>query len=126
MNKVIENIGEKVLKEFFDFKNNEYTLEYDEEYGCNEARMDFVCDYNHHTINGSVCVRNGYLVTICVTLEDEYENLEKSVNEYIEGIFNSREWYALCVEDYRDSTMDEWQRNGFRDEADFWHYKLSA
>lgn len=125
MKKAIENIGEKFLKEFFDF-TNEYTLEYDEEYGCNEAGMDFVSDYNHHTINGSVCVRNGRLIFIEVTLEDEYENIENAVNDYVEAHFDSGEWYSLCVEDYRNNTMDEWQRNGFRDEADFWHYKLSA
>ena len=122
MKELIKKIGDLVIDNFFDFGSNEYVLD------DNEARMTFLCDYNHHTIYGSVLVRGGKLIYIEVLLEDggEYENVEKAVNEYVEAKFDANEWYSLCVEDYRDNTMDEWQRNGFRDEADYWHYRLGA
>lgn len=130
MNKVIENIGKKVLDFIYDLENNDYGFEggcYEPENGISEGASV--------TIHGSIKI-GGHEVTVGVwtddkTVEvlfenDDYENLEKAVNDYVAGEIDYNELVGLAEEDMRESYMDEWQRNGFRDEADYNRYRYSA
>lgn len=49
----------------------------------------------------------------------ESTNLQKFLETELS---NCVDW-AACEEDYRYATMDEWEEHGFRDAADFWHWK---
>ena len=127
MKKVIEDIGKKVIEQLYDFDNNEY------EYygGCNEpdcvegpsASMHFVFKYNEHFVTVSVSYRD-YVEVLFE--DDEYENLEQAVNDYVEKEFDESHWLACVQEDVRDNSLDEWQSHGFRDAADYYHWRYSA
>ena len=47
------------------------------------------------------------------------ENLEKFLAQELSDCVD----WDVCEEEYRYATMDEWEEHGFRDEADFWHWK---
>ena len=127
MKKVIENIGKKVIEQLYDFDKNEY----DYCGGCYEpgcvespsASMSVIFEYGNHSI--TVNVSSGSYAEVLFE-DDEYENLEKAVNKYVEDHFDDKDWLACVEEDVRDNSMDEWQRNGFANEADYWHYRQSA
>lgn len=51
------------------------------------------------------------------TKEDNLPNIV----QYLED--NLPDWDTL-EEEYRDAVMDVWQQHGFRDEADYWHYRM--
>ena len=77
--------------------------------------------------NGSVKVVNGRLGYIEVfDYDEQYPNIEKAVQEYVNANFNADEWYSELI-DYNESLCeDEWQSHGFRDEADYWRYRMGA
>ena len=127
MRQVIENIGKKVIEQLYDFNNNEY--EYDGgcyEPGCVEgpsASMHFAFKYNNHFV--TVSVSSGNYIEVLFE-DDEYENLENAVNDYVEKEFDDNDWLASVQEDVRDNSLDEWQSHGFRDAADYYHYRYGA
>ena len=49
----------------------------------------------------------------------DFDNLEAYLNDELS---NSLDWQAV-EEVWRDSEMDEWQRNGFSSAADYWRWK---
>lgn len=60
-------------------------------------------------------------IEVCVYQDNdkgvELSNLEKYLEDNIEV-----DWDAV-EEQWQENDMDEWQEHGFRDEADFWHWK---
>lgn len=133
MKRIIEIIGKKVLDELYKFDNNDYNIEktdpnFPEVYDTTEASMDFNGDLNkRYFFNGSVKVVNGRLGYIEVfDYDEQYPNIEKAVQEYVNANFNADEWYSELI-DYNESLCeDEWQSHGFRDEADYWRYRMGA
>lgn len=131
MKKVIENIGKKVLDFIYDFENNEYDYEggcYEPWNGISEKAsvyMNIHFDYKGHEVTGSVYVGRDRYVEVLFE-SDNYENIETAVNEYVKKELNLDDWYSCAMDDMADSSMDEYQRNGFANEADYIRYRYSA
>jgi len=55
--------------------------------------------------------------------DDDNDRLCPNIEKFLED--NIPDWETL-EENLRDFNMrvDEWQAHGFRDEADYWHYRL--
>ncbi len=122
--KMVDAISEKVLSGFYDLENHEYSLDHDCETGVNEASMSFSFPFGRKSVDCNLKLRNGCLLYVDVLFDDSsHSNIELAVNEHVASSLNPRELYAMMVEDYRDRTMDEYQRNGFRSASDFWHWK---
>ena len=133
MKNIIEIIGEKILNELFDFDNNSYNVEktdpnHPEVYDTTEVSMSFNGDMNkRYFYDGSVKVVNGKLSYIEVFDDDKkYPNIENAVQEYINEKFDADEWYTEVLADNSRYCEDEWQSHGFRDEADYLHYRMGA
>lgn len=131
MKKSIENIGKKVVEFLYDFENNDYELEggyYEPDNGICEAAS--VSIYGNLTIFGheaTVNVDTKYNGYIEVWFEDdEYFNIEEAVNKYVENKLDLRDLYTSAIEHYEINYGDEYERNGFRDEADYIRYRYSA
>ena len=68
-------------------------------------------------------------VTVYHDYEDNEDNpkhglsSENLQNFLAEELSNCVDW-DVCEEEYREATMDEWESHGFRDEADFWRWKM--
>ena len=131
MKKVIENIGKKVLDFIYDFENNEYDYDggcYEPWNGISEKEsvsMNIHFDYKGHEVTGSVYAGAKKYVEVLFESEN-YENIEAAVNEYVEKELDLDDWYSCAIDDMRENSMDEYQRNGFANEADYWHYRLGA
>ena len=66
----------------------------------------------------------GGLWDIEVTVEhgdDNNRHETPNLEEFLESRIDI-DWDAV-KEYWRDNNLDEWQAHGFRDEADFWHWK---
>lgn len=99
---------------------------------------------SHDTLSDNVNTNDGYIdlyyyydkkthfweceVVVCHDYESEENNpkygkedtnlqkfLEKELSECID--------WSVCEEEFRYANLDEWESHGFRDEADFWHWK---
>lgn len=124
MKELVKKIGDAILDELYDFDNNEY--EYDGgcyEHDCIEgpsASMSFCFKFHDHYV--TVSVRSNDYIEILFE-DDNYENLEKAVNEYVEKEFDDNDWLSQVEDDVRDNSLDEWLQHGFRDAADYYHYR---
>ena len=68
-----------------------------------------------------------YSCEAVVSHDDESKNVPERYPRNLETFLSEQlkdcvDWDAL-EERFRDDNMDEWQSHGFRDEADFWHWK---
>lgn len=127
MKQAIENIGKEVIKQLYDFGNNEYNYEE----GCYEpnciegtsASMNFCFKFNSHYV--TVSARYNCYIEVLFE-DDDYENLEKAVNDYVEKEFDYNDWLSCLEDDVRDNSLDEWQAHGFSDASDYYHYRYGA
>lgn len=133
MKELIKKIGDLVIENFFDFDKNEY--EYEGE--CSEpwngiyepasASMSIVVNYNCYDIDCSIKEFSGKRKYVEAVFSDKNRpNIEMALEKYLKENIAEGEFFTEVEDDYRDRTMDEWQRNGFRNEADYWHYRLGA
>lgn len=51
------------------------------------------------------------------------ELLEDAVNKKVEEKLDCDELLDVILDKARDDSMDEWQSHGFRDEADYYHWR---
>lgn len=79
-------------------------------------------DTNDGTIEVFYFRKNGkWQIEVCIYQDNdkgvELTNFQKYLENNIEV-----DWDAV-EEQWQENEMDEWQAHGFRDEADFWHWK---
>lgn len=103
-----------------------------------EANNEWYPDFDHNdTIGATVNTDDGYVdlhyyydkkahTWMCEALVEHDKdngmactNLEQYLSEELEDCVD----WNVAEEEYRDYAMDEWQAHGFRDAADFWHWK---
>ena len=131
MKKAIENIGKKVIDFLYDFDNNEYALTkggYEPENCCYEPdnlSINIHLDYAGHEITGLVEYGSNKIVEVLFE-SDNYENIQEAVNEYVERELDLKDLIYEAIEDRKSYEMDEYQRNGFADEADYNRYRYGS
>lgn len=92
-----------------------YDPEADHAYGCVEFNDDCYVEVR-------IDERESLELTIYHSSDDNERPLP-NVRQYImDNIVSWEEVYN----DWADDDMDEWQANGFRDEADYWRYRLGS
>lgn len=128
MKNIIKAIGDKVIEELYNFGGNEYRVEFDDETRKTEVYMRFNGDYHKQFFfNGSIKVVNGCLDFVEVfDYDDVRTNIANAVGEYVEKEIEAKDWFAEARRANDEFYMDDYQRNGFAGEADFWQYKLGA
>lgn len=130
MKNVIEKIGDWCIEQIFDFDRNE--CEY--ESGCVEPENGvyekpsvsvYAKEYfNGHFVNMSANTSDNSVEILFE--DDEYENLEKAVNDYVAEKLDFDDLFYCARDDYEEHNMSIFERNGFRNEADYNHYRYSA
>lgn len=102
-------------------------------------------DRHDDTVSANVDTNDGYIdlfyyydkkthfweceVTVYHNYEDDEDNPKHGLNSenlqnfLAEELSDCVDW-DVCEEEYRYATMDEWEEHGFRDEADFWKWKM--
>ena len=128
MKKVIETIGKKVLDEVLDVENNEYEFDggcYEPWNGISEGPSASISTYTK-VFGHYVRINAKSDGTIEALFEDdEYPNLEKAVQQYLDEHFNGSEFLSAVIDDVKENEMDEWQRNGFASASDYYHYRYA-
>ncbi len=125
---IINAIGEKVIDSLFDVENNDYELTYDELDGT-EMSVNISFGYKGCTVDCSVLYKGGWTIECLLTAKNEnhkLELLEMAVNGYVENNMDKKELLGNMKDYSEECSMDEFQRNGFSDEADYWRYRMGA
>lgn len=65
--------------------------------------------------------KNNNLDVFIYHADEKVERECPNITKYLED--NLPDWEVL-KEDYESYPQDEWQAHGFKDEADYWHYRL--
>lgn len=108
----------KLINELAKTLQNEAGADYFE--GCE----DYGVEATFNTENGWIDMyyrRGGYVeVIVYHDYNDHYSSLLESYLS--ENLKDCIDWDTIR-EEWEESNMDEYQRNGFADEADFWHWK---
>lgn len=123
----IKKIGDLAIDSLFafddyDIDGDEYGLydvsvrtSFDLDNGCNVE-----CDYSYHGGSHNVEIRlnpsndSHYLV-----------RLEEAVNEYVGMHLDMDDLKERICDQAKEDCEDEWQRNGFRDAADYYHWRYA-
>ena len=132
---LIKSIGEKLIDELFKL-DNEYKYEADEygfysasygvsiyyEYGNSGCDIEcYVSWESRHTASIECLVYGGEGVH-----ENRFHKLdciEKAIQGYVEKNLDTEELIEVIEDDIREANMDEWECHGFRDAADYYHYR---
>lgn len=132
---LVKAIGEKLIDELFELKN-EYKYEADE-YGFDSASYGVFIYYEYGNSGCDVECNviwksRGSADIECLVYgsegihEKRYKKLdciEKAVQEYVENNLDCECLLDAIEDDIREANMDEWERHGFRDAADYYHYR---
>ena len=123
VNNEIEAIGKKVIEGFENF--DEYDLDADECY--TDFSLSHSFNYKDVDVDCSIRWRNSSLQYIEVLLYPaeghSLERLEQAVNEYVENNLDEQSLICNVIDKAEEDSMDEWQSHGFRDAADYYHYR---
>lgn len=132
--KLIKSIGDAIINEF-DALDNEFNYEYDED-GLNNASYivsfgyeygDTVCDIDAGVYWGSN--READVEVMLYANDGKFgkqkklDRLEEAVQDYVNANLDTDAMLEAMEEQLRDASMDEWERHGFRDAADYYHYR---
>lgn len=91
MKNIIKKIGDKVLVALYNFDRGY-------EYDGKSVRMAFDMDIFSHEVSVDVKVRLFGATDVEVIFgNDDYQNLEPAVLEYVENNFNDADWYNSAV-----------------------------
>ncbi len=133
--KLIKAIGDELIDKLFKLEN-EYQYEADE-YGFESASYGVQINYEYGNSNCDVeCSvtwkSRGSADIECIVYgcegihEKRYKMLdciEKAVQEYVEDNLDCECLLDAIEDDLREASMDEWELHGFRDAADYYHYR---
>lgn len=137
MKKVTENIGSMIIEKLFDFDNNDYELVggvCEKENGINEPdtlSISFSFEYSTCEVGCYVYMAGGTAKVVEATLYPQNKNhkleaIEGGVAKYLEENLDTKELWTEALDHARENSMDEYQRNGFANAADYWRYRFSA
>ena len=126
MKKVIESIGNVLVEKFYDFGNLEYdggcVEEYNNIYEPETITISFGHSTKNHDIDCSLKMSGGKVEYFEVLVD--CENCEKALEDYVRENISFEDLWREALDDMRENAMDEWQRNGFSDAADYWSYRV--
>lgn len=100
-----------------------------------EANNEWYPDFDHSdTIGVTVNTNDGYIdlhyyydkgwkCEAIVCHDDDYKRCSPCLEAFLENELEDCVAWNIAEDEYREYDMDEWQRHGFRDEKDFWHWK---
>ena len=121
--KEIEAIGKKVIEGFEGF--DEYEADPDECY--TDYSLSHSFNYKGVDVECSIRWRDTSLQYIEILLYPaeghSMERLEQAVNDYVEENLDEQSLVSNIMDKEREDNMDEWQWHGFRDAADYYHYR---
>jgi len=134
--KMVKAIGEKLIDELFELKND-YKYEADPEFGGYEAFYSISSGYEYGNAYADIeCsvnwpYRGGATIEVIIygaegIHEKRYKKLDRlqqAVQDYLNENLNTEDLIDAIVEDLREANEDEWESHGFRDASDYYHYR---
>ena len=124
----VKSIGDLVIDKLFN--QDDFEIENDPEFGGTDASIgiSFIykgCNgecqvwYHAHSKTEVECL----LYSNNERHENSLENLEQAVNDYIGKNLCTYELLDAMRDKARENDLDEWESHGFRDEADYIHWR---
>lgn len=130
----MESRKERIIKEIFDkvkealYEQDDFEIEKDDEFGGIDASINVSvnyksccvkCDVSYHAHN------NNWLEVIIEHNNDKHDlsNLEEAANDYFEKHFDERSLLDAMEEKAIEACEDEWTSHGFRNAADYYHWR---
>lgn len=130
----MESRKETIIKEIFDKledalrEQDEFNFEQDGEFGGIDAGISASIEYKNATIQCIVSHNAHNKDWMDVIIEPYNErhsltNLEEAVNDYFEKNFNMKALLDVMEDKVIENEEDEWTSHGFRNEADYLHWR---
>ena len=122
----IESIGNEVIDKFYE--QDDFDIAMDFEYGGTDATIGVHFEFMDCEIDANVWYHANSKTEMEVLLYPKKNGhnlslLEEAVNDYVKK--NIFEWELLdsMREKARKASYDEWEEHGFRDAADYYHWR---
>lgn len=133
-NKIMESRKETIIKEIFDkledalYEQDEFDIEKEVEFGGVEASISASIEYKNCTIECTVSYHahsKDWLEVIIYPDNEKHSfaNLEEAVNDYFEKHFDMEALLDEMEDKVIENEEDEWTSHGFRNEADYYHWR---
>lgn len=132
---VISAIGDKIIEKLYELDDN-YSYEADEfgsEADCRTGCFQFEYGNGMCEVEASVTWPYNKAASLEVLIygteghvENAFKdlsNIEKAVTEYLDEHLDDSALMDAMLDDLREANEDEWQRNGFRDAADYYSWR---
>lgn len=124
--KLIEDIANKLVKDFY--KLDDYDIEGDE-YGLDSISVTVTFDVGKCQVEGYYWYdrtrkeRMGLEVNLYPENKHELPLVNEALDSKMDELFDLDDYKDAVLEKARDDNEDEWESHGFRDEADYLHWR---
>ena len=116
-NEIITDIGERLTDAIYEL-NDSFEWDFCEESGSRSHSCTACIKYEYGGKEYDV------QVWACWPhIGKYYDSLEQAVVEYLNANLSMSDLLSSLLEQLRDSTEDEWESHGFRDAADYYHWR---
>ena len=133
--KLVKAIGDEIIDRLFELENEyeyegdeygfysaSYSISFDFKYGNSQCNVGCSIWWNSRTSAYIECFVNGGEGIY----KNQFKNLdciEKAVQEYVENNLDCECLLDAMEDDLREFYEDEWEQHGFRDAADYYHWR---
>ena len=139
---VVKAIGNKVIDELYDF--DDYKIEYDEgylysasisvhfgfEFGNGYCDVDVYASWSSRKsgevkleLCGTESVSTSNIKDCKERVYKKLDRINDAVLAYVDENLDMEELLGAIEDKYKDDSADEWESHGFRDAADYYHYR---
>ena len=122
---LVSGIGDRIIDELFGLGDN-YTCRIEDDRLCGNCRTSFEYRFG----NGGCEVECAVWFPACEAElalyadgDKKLTRIEEAVQEYLDEHLDTKELADTIYDDIIDGYLDEWQLHGFRDAADYYHWR---